>query len=166
MRKFLLSTLFVFATLASVSIAYATSDAAIRNRLKLDYGLFSTYMAAHNIDGIASLTAPDYTVYSPDQPLVTRTAMLADFKQQMFLMKGIVWKRTIKTFAREGGRVVVLVNGHLTAQTADRAGKLHAFVLNAVSSDTWVQVSGKWEIEHSKVFMVDALMDGHPAPGH
>jgi hypothetical protein len=136
-------------------------DTPVHGQLIKCYALFSKYFEEGNLAGIASLSAPGYVALSPGMPPVSRSAMLQDMKMQMSMLKNPVWKRTILRLSVGKGQALALVAGHMTATTSDRSHNLHAFVLNALTYDTWVRIDGKWEVLNSQVMKVQATIDGH-----
>jgi hypothetical protein len=133
---------------------------AVHRQLVANYALISQYFATGNLAGISALTAPGYVALAPGERPVDRQDMLNDFKAQMKMMKDPIWSRQIGKLSVGPGRALAIVYGHMTATTVDQHGKQHAFVLNALTADTWILIGTKWEVLHSQVLRVSAFMDG------
>lgn len=146
---------------ASVA-ALASASPLTKSTAQGQYDHLAKAFLQKDLKTFEAFLAPNYVLVRAPGKNATRVEVIRDFEQMSKVMSFSSWSRSVTDINGS----VVSVKGTFKATIKDPQGKPHSLTMDAMSTDTWVQNKGRWQIVKSVVGKQKATLDGKPIQMH
>lgn len=151
-------TILLGAALTIALTAPAAPD--VKKTLEANYSAIAKAFVKKDIAALEKFLDPKFAAYEKGGSMTPRDKVVADFKNQMAMLKDVSWVRTIKSIKPLGKDTLALVDGVFKGSSKGKDGKNHKFELNITAQDVWTKNGSAWQIKKTTVLKRTMKVDG------